>query len=231
MTLRVPVKKRQSLRTKLLKGVEDAAVLLVYPSSLEEYRRAFGTLGGSVPAPERRDADIASAGSRPARAAYVVTAAMQRHLWGLPDLAVSGRDVVDEARALELLQDAARRPWAVDGLFPSPSAADGSRPSARASAAPWIDALRRALALGGAGVDRAVTGGLDAAGLPGDVREAVSKRLAGVLRSGSDRAETEIKRAELALALLWSISANVLRFRRPAADFRPAGVRRRSRSE
>ena len=193
------------MRMKFLRATEDTTVVLVYPTTLQQYRQAFGILGGSEPAAEKEDADPAPEWSRPLRMAYVVTSSTQRHLWGLPDLAVSGRDVVDEARALELLQDAARRPWAVDGLFPSPSGAAGSRSSARASAAPWIDALRLAVARGGAGVDCAVTGGLDAAGLPADVREAVSKRLAAVLESGFDRAETEIGRAELALALPWSI--------------------------
>ena len=66
--------------------------------------------------------------------------------------------------------------------------------------------MRRILTRGGAGVDLAVRGGLDGAGVPADAREAVSKRLEAVLQSATDRAETEINRAELALALPWSVS-------------------------
>ena len=194
------------MRTKLLRG-EDTTVLLVYPSSAEEYRQAFRTLGGSARGAEKSGSDPDSAESRAARAAYVVTAATQRHRWELPDLAVSGRcAVVDEARALDLLRDAAGQPGAVDGLFPpGPGAAAArSEPGASASKSLWIDAVRSALARGGARVDRALGGGLDAAGLPADAREAVSKRLAGVLESGADRAEIEIGRAELLLDLPWS---------------------------
>ncbi|MDE2906238.1 MAG: AAA family ATPase [Acidobacteriota bacterium] len=188
------------MRTKLLRGTEDTTVLLVYPSTVDEYSQALRTLGGcALEAGE-------PAGSRPVRAAYVVTSAGQRHSWDLPDLAVSGRcAVLDEARALDLLQEAARRPEAAAELFPSRPAGAGSGQLAGASKAPWLDAVRRILTRRGIGVDTAVRGGLDAAGLPADVREAVSKRLAAVIESGADRAETEISRVELMLDLPWSV--------------------------
>ena len=85
------------MRAKLLKGEQGTMVLLVYPSSAKEYRRAFNILGGSAPVAGKADTDPAPAGSRPARAAYVVTAATQLHLWDLPDLALFGRPVVDAA--------------------------------------------------------------------------------------------------------------------------------------
>ena len=193
------------MRTQLLRGTEDTTVLLVYPSSADEYRLALRTLGGS--SPEAGDPAPEPAGCRPARAAYVVTAATQRHLWQLPDLAVSGRcAVAGEARALELLQEAARRPGVAAGLFSySPAGARSKRP-AGPSGESSIAAVRRVLIRGGADVDRAVRSTLDAAGLPAAAREALSERLAGALDAGADRAEIEIGGAELVLGLPWSVS-------------------------
>ena len=193
------------MRTKLLRGSEDTTVLLVYPSSADEYRQALRTLGGS--APEAGETAPEASGSRPARATYVVTAARQRHLWNLPDLAVFGRcAVVNETRALELLQEAARRPGAAAGLFLYSPVGAGSKSPRRPSGESPIATVRRVLTRSGAGVDRAVRCGLDATGLPAAAREALSKRLAGALESGADRAETEIGRAELVLGLPWSAS-------------------------
>lgn len=101
------------MRTKLLQGTDAVTVQLVYPSTLDEYRQALDALGGSLPA--AGNGDPPSPGCRPGHAAYVVTTPQQRHLWDLPDLAVSGGVVpVDEPRALDLLHDAAvirtRRP-------------------------------------------------------------------------------------------------------------------------
>ena len=65
------------------------------------------------------NADSAPADSEAAHAAYVVTTAQQRDLWDLPDLAVSGRAVpVDDARALDVLHEAAANPEMAPALFP-----------------------------------------------------------------------------------------------------------------
>ena len=193
------------MRTKLLRGAEDTTVLLVYPSTVGEYRQAFRTLSGSAPETNKHGVESAPAGSRPVRGAYVATTAQQRHLWDLPDLAVSGRRVVNEARALELLQETARWPGAAAELFSCGPAITVSKPPAGFSNTSWLDTIRHAVTRGGAGVDRAVRGGLDAAGLPGAAREALSEGLVGALEAGADRAETEIARVELVLNLPWSV--------------------------
>ena len=90
------------MRAKLLRGREDVTVQLVYRSTRDEYRQALDALARAV------DDDSVPAGCKPGHAADLVTTAQQRRLWDLPDLAVSGRAVpVDEARALDLLHDAA----------------------------------------------------------------------------------------------------------------------------
>ena len=190
------------MRTKLLRGSEDTTVLLVYPSTVDEYRQALSTLGGS--APEAGEPAPAPAGSRAARAAYVVTAARQRHLWNLPDLAVSGRcAVAAEARALELLEEAGRWPRAAAGLF-SCSAGAASKSPSGSSGESSIAAVRRVLTRGGAGFDRAIRSGLEAAGLPSATCEALSEGLARELKSSAGRAEHQLARVELVLDLPWS---------------------------
>ena len=49
------------MRTKLLRGTEDTTVLLVYPSTVDEYRQALSTLGG----PRRKRASPPRAGGVP----------------------------------------------------------------------------------------------------------------------------------------------------------------------
>ena len=140
------------MRTKLLRGAGDTTVLLVYPSTVGDYRQALRTLSGSATETET-GVESARAVSCPARAAYVATTAQQRHLWDLPDLAVSGRPVVHDARALELLQAAAGRPETAAELFSGGPAEVASEPRAGFSKASWLDAVRHAVTRGGAGVD------------------------------------------------------------------------------
>ena len=110
------------MRTKLLRCRDDVTVQLVYSSTLEEYRQVLDALGGAAPAVANGESDSVAAGSRPRSAAYVITTAQQRHLWGLPDLTVSGLAVpVDEARALDLLHDAVVNPDRAAELFPGRS--------------------------------------------------------------------------------------------------------------
>ena len=99
------------MRTKLLRCRSDVRVQLVYPWRLEEYRQVLDALGGASAAVASGESDSVAGGSRPRNAAYVVTTAQQRHLWGLPDLTVFGRAVtLDEAWALDLFHDAALNP-------------------------------------------------------------------------------------------------------------------------
>ena len=191
------------MRTKLLRGRDDVTVLLVYPSTPDEYRQALDALGGTVPA--AGNGDSPPAGCRPGHAAYVVTTARQRHLWALPDLAVSGGVVpVDEPRALDLLQDAAAEPDAAAELFPgrcpeAVSALDGGVQDGS-----WFDAVRGFLSPG-ARIDRAVAA-LDRAGLPSAVHEALSDRLTRVFGSGTQAAEAALDRVRAVLDLPWAKS-------------------------
>ena len=110
------------MRTRLLRGREAVTVQLVYPSALEEYRQVLDVLGGCVPVAGNGGAASVPQWLEAGDAAYVVTTAQQRQLWGLPDLAVSGGAVpVDEESALELLHDAAVNPDKAVELFPAGS--------------------------------------------------------------------------------------------------------------
>ena len=189
-----PRERTQGMRTKLLRGRDEVTVQLVYPSTLDEYRQALDALGGSLPA--AGNGDSPPAGCRPGHAAYVVTTTQQRHLWDLPDLAVSGGVVpVDEPRALDLLHDAAVEPGRAAGLFPgrSPevvSALDTSPPGGS-----WFDAVRDFLTRG-ARIDQAIAA-LDRAGLPSAVHEALSERMNAVFDSGAKVAEAQLDRVRV----------------------------------
>ena len=175
------------MRTKLLRAKEEVTVQLVYPSTVDEYREALDVLGRPV------DADSAPADSEAAHAAYVVTTAQQRHLWGLPDLTVSGCAVpVDEARALDLLHDAAVNPDGAAELFPGRSPEVVSALEARTPGGSWFDAVRGFLSPG-ARVDQAVRA-LDRAGMPSAVHEALSDGVAHALGPGAEAAQAELDR-------------------------------------
>ena len=188
------------MRTKLLRGRDDVTVQLAYPSTLDEYRQALDAFGGSLPAAGNGDSPAADC--QPGHAAYVVTTARQRHLWALPDLTVSGRAVpVDEARALDLLHDAAAEPGTAAELFPgrSPEAVSGL--DAGTPGASWFDAERSFLSPG-ARVAQAVRA-LDGAGLPSAVQEALSDRLTRVFGCGARTAEAALDRVRAVLDLPW----------------------------
>ena len=187
------------MRTKLLRGKEDVTVQLVYPSTVDEYRQALDVLGRPV------DADSAPADGEAAHAAYVVTTAQQRDLWDLPDLAVSGRAVpVDEARALDLLHDAAVNPDRAAELFPGRSPEVVSALEARTPGGSWFDAVRGFLSPG-ARVDQAVRA-LDRAGMPSAVHEALSDGVAHALGPGAEAAQAELDRVRVLLDLPWTKS-------------------------
>ena len=148
------------MRTRLLRGKEAVTVQLVYPSALDEYRQVLDVLGGCLPVAGNGGVASVSTGSKPGHAAYVVTTAQQRQLWGLPDLAVSGGAVpVDEESALELLRDAVVNPDRAVELFPAGSPVSGQ--DAGAPSGSWFDAVRDFLSV--ARFDEAV-GALDGAG-------------------------------------------------------------------
>ena len=187
------------MRTKLLRGKEDVTVQLVYPSTVDEYRQALDVLGRPV------DADSAPADSEAAHAAYVVTTAQQRDLWDLPDLAVSGRAVpVDDARALDLLHDAAANSETAPALFPGRSREAVAASNAAAPGASCCDALRD-LFSPGERLDQ-VLGALDRAAVPSAVRDTLSEGLTGSLRPSAKVAEGQVKRIRMAFDLPWAKS-------------------------
>ena len=193
------------MRTKLLRCRDDVTVQLVYLSMLEEYRQVLDTLGGAARAVANGELDSFRAGSRSGNTAYVVTTAQQRHLWGLPDLTVSGRAVpVDEARAFELLHDAAVHPARAADLFPGRSPEVVSALEAGTLGGSWFDAVRGFLSPG-VRVDQAVSA-LDGVGLLSAVREALSDGLTEVFQPGAKLVEAELDRVRVLLDLPWARS-------------------------
>ena len=184
-------KEVHSMRVKLLRGDDEATVLLVHPATLEEYARALDTLGRA----ERR----------PANGCGVVTTAEQRARWELPDLAASGRArVVDSAQAFALLAGPAEPETAWE---PSAGPAAGAAPPPRGgggSGGPALAAVR-ALAAPGTQVDQALAT-LDDAGLPAAVRQTLRRQVREALDSRSDAVREALGRAEKALALPWRTS-------------------------
>ena len=179
------------MRVKLLRGDDEATVLLVHPATLEEYARALDTLGRA----ERR----------PANGCGVVTTAEQRARWELPDLAASGRArIVGSAQAFALLAGPAEPETARE---PSAGPAAGAAPPPRGggeSGGPDLAAVR-ALAAPGTQVDQALAT-LDDAGLPAAVRQTLRRQVREALDSRSDAVREALGRAEKALALPWRTS-------------------------
>ena len=187
------------MRTKLLRGKEDVTVQLVYPSTVDEYRQALDVLGRPV------DADSPLADGEAAHAAYVVTTAQQRDLWDLPDLAVSGRAApVDDARALDLLHDAAANPEMAAAVFPGSSPEAVAASHVVAPSASCCDALRD-LFSPGERLDQ-VLGALDRAAVPAAVRDTLSEGLTDALHPGANVAEGQVKRIRMVFDLPWAKS-------------------------
>ena len=173
------------MRVKLLRGDEEATVLLVHPGTLEEYAGALDTLGRA----ERP----------PANGCGVVTTAEQRARWELPDLAASGRaPLVDPAQAFALLAGPAEPETSCE---PSAGPAEAAPPRSGRDGGPALAAVR-ALAAPGAQVDQALAT-LDDAGLPAAVRRTLRRRVRAALASRSEAVSEVLDRAEKALALPW----------------------------
>ena len=131
----------------------------------------------------------------------MVTTEEQRQRWGLPDLSADGRaGVVNEARALDMLGDAAA--WSAATV----------QPSADAEAAPRQPddsglAAVRALVPPGPRVDQTL-GALECEGLPRGVREKLRHALLQSLEAGED-GEKALDRAAMAATLPWRTFAPV----------------------
>lgn len=187
------------VRTKLLrKG--DTTVLLVYPSTVAEYRQSLDALGEAGLAGGNGGTDSVPPAATPGHAAFVVTTAGHRHLWALPDLAASGRAVpVDEARALALLHKAAADPDRAVDLFPR--RAPEAVPPSDAPAGSRFGAARDFLPPG-ARLDKAV-GVLEGAGLPPVVHKELSDDLFNRSDSGTKAAEVQLERVRVVLEPPW----------------------------
>ena len=179
------------MRVKTLERDGSRKVLLVYPTTLDEYGRALEALG--------HDPARAARGPEPGR--YVVTTEEQRRLWGLPDLSAAGRArVMGEAQAFGALCDPAE--WsAATAELPAeavPPPGDGE-PDA-------VLAAVRALAAPGPRVDR-VLAALDDSVLPGMVQEVLRRTLQESLASGGAAVEPALDRAAMAVDLPWRTHA------------------------
>ena len=189
------------MRMKLLRGDDDATVLLVYPATIDEYTQALDAVGRAAGAAGDGRAGVGQAAGEPARCCCVVTTAEQRARWDLPDLAASGRArVVDPAQAFGLLLDGAGRPEAAHQPPAGPAAAAPPRRDG-GSGGPALDAVR-ALVTPGARLDQ-VLATLDAAGLPGPVRQMLRRNVRQSLASEAQAVDEALDRAETVLALPW----------------------------
>ena len=184
------------MRMKLLRGDDDATVLLVYPATIDEYTQALDAVGRAAGA-----AGVGQAAGEPARRCCVVTTAEQRARWDLPDLAASGRArVVDPAQAFGLLLDGAGRPEAAHQPPAGPAAAAPPRRDG-GSGGPALDAVR-ALVTPGARLDQ-VLATLDAAGLPGPVRQKLRRNVRQALAAEAEAVDEALDQAETVLSLPW----------------------------
>ena len=108
------------MRVRQLREEGDGAVLLVYPSTIDEYWKAIDAL--ERPAAPTADGALEARRSerRPGPGpCHAVTTAAQRDRWGLPDLGASRRArVVDEGQAFELLREGAAGPEATGDPLP-----------------------------------------------------------------------------------------------------------------
>ncbi len=188
------------MRVRLLGRDGSRKVLLVYPTTLEEYRQALDTLGRPHgPRADGAGTDADGAGHGPQPGGYVVTTEEQRYWWGLPDLSAGAR-LVDEAGALEVLCDAAARSAAA--VEPSAEAA-----SSRGKGALSEDlAVVRALAARGPRVER-VLAALEGVLLPAAVQEMLRLALRGAAGSGKTALARALDRAAMAVALPWRTRA------------------------
>ena len=190
--------KYREMRVKLLRDKGESTVLLLYPSTIEEYVQALDTVGGRARVAGSGDTDAGGAVRRPGYGSYVVTTADQRERWALPDRAASGgARVVDEARALGLLRDGAAWPETTDEPRPD-SAAPGSQHAGADDSA--LEAVRALVSPGGH--LEQVVGALEGAGLPRPVYETLRRKVRA-LASEAAEVDEALDWAEMIRALPW----------------------------
>ena len=167
------------MRVKMLRRKDASTVLLVYPTTPDEYRQSLKTL---VPA------TLTAAGSRTSdtvHGPYVVTTEEQRRRWGLPDLAArGGARVVTESQAFELLDEPGA--WSAAAELPADAEAVAA-PSDAEPDTPGLAAVRE-LVEPGPRVDR-VLAALESGVLPRlDLRHAAARSAAvGRVRESGSR--------------------------------------------
>ena len=190
------------MRVRKLRGEDDGAVLLVYPSTIVEYWEAIDAL-------ERPAAPAANGGSEASRSerrpehapCYLVTTAEQRYRWGLSHLGASRRArVVDEGQAFDLLRERAAVPEAGDDpllgtVTERPPQYDGGADGSALEAV-------RALVTPGTRIEQAV-GALEVAELPHPVRKKLQRALRQTLESEAHALEGALDRAQMVLSLPW----------------------------
>lgn len=181
------------MRVKILRRKDASTVLLVYPTTPDEYRQSLKTL---VPA------TVTAAGSRTSdtvHGPHVVTTEEQRRRWGLPDLAARGvARVVDESQAFELLDEPGA--WSAAAELPVDAEAVAA-PSDAESDTSGLAAVRELVAPGPR-VDR-VLAALESGVLPRSVCDTLRRALLQSVESGEAAAEEALARAALAIDLPW----------------------------
>ena len=186
------------MRVKTL-GRGSRKVLLVYPTTLDEYRQALATLGrADGPGSDGTGTGRAGDGPEPG---YVVTTEEQRPLWGLPDVTADAR-LVDEAEAFEVLCDAAE--WSESAVEVPVEA--GAAPAPGDDEPDGELAAVRALAAPGPRVDRALAA-LESGELPAAVHAMLRHALEQAHASGVQAVEKMLARIEMAVTLPWRAHA------------------------
>ena len=188
------------MRVKVLRRKDTSTVLLVYPSTLNEYRRTLENPEPPALTPvESRSCGRGRTECGPARGCYVVTTEEQRRRWSLPDLAARGlARVVNEGQALELLYEPGD--WSATVELP----ADAEPVSAASDAEPYTAGLAavRELVAPGPRVDR-VLAALQTGVPPPFVCETLRRALVESTESGKEAVEKTLARAAMAVALPW----------------------------
>ena len=195
------------MRVKILRRRDTSTVLVVYPTTPDEYRQSLKTLASqALMAARSGGSGPGRTASGPAQGCYLVTTEEQRRRWDLPDLVAHGRArMVEEPRALELLDDATA--WSAvaielpDGGAPA-SSVEGGEPGGSGLAAV------RELVAPGPRVDR-VLAALESGVLPPFVCETLRRALLQSVESGKAAVEEALARAAIAVALPWRTLAPV----------------------
>ena len=192
------------MRVRQLRGEgDDGTVLLVHPSTIDEYWKAIDALESPAAPTANGGSEARRSERRPGHGpCYVVTTAAQRDRWGLADLGASRRArVVDEGQVFDLLCERAAGPEAARDPLPGAAAEAPPRERDGGAGGSALESVR-ALVTPGARIDQ-VLEALEAAGLPHRVWKKLQRALQQTLESEAHAVEDVLERAEMVLSLPW----------------------------